>query len=324
MWNKKLIKKNKCGKFAKSAVVIFVLIIVIICQFAIMLNLLYEQNVPLPTLLSENIFWSMAISLVVSLFFLFFAKWIIPANNDDNRAGDLTELIAHVRTRTPRYSPIYTYDAFDEPNVEFNRRMNKEVIKSKVFKHMGDKAEYLSYRLDLIKNSIEERGYKLKIEILLPNIYTDKFVSGRLQTLQSRGNYRKVSGVTDTLEYIVKDQRKIIINTMNNIRKLSHYYDFKIVLYDELPYMRYEILDDLLILSFLAMSPEKYCAPTFMYSGNSLFYNSYNRNFEELMGLYGKNSEMVFDNNSLTKERLVTICRDFGFTEQETKKFVGK
>jgi len=102
--------------------------------------------------------------------------------------------------------------------------------------------------------------------------------------------------------------KKEFFSSIIAIFDLHDYYDFHVYFIDEISFLRYEILDSILITSALTMQQNGYYAPTIVYSKSSWFYSTFLTNFNQLKDFASGN--LNFSNKDFSYERILSLAKE--------------
>lgn len=169
--------------------------------------------------------------------------------------------------------PTATYTDTNDPNREFNEIMNKSISVTKHYLYFSDRALYLTKRLGRdIHNNINDR-IEIKViladvrEIILFTARNDKYMQ-KAHVLQREDPTIKIKNV----EEIINEERLKVLQSLYALGKLKEKYNIQVYLHKEIPFIRFEITDELLSLSFLTqLSTGKDYPSTVLYKNDSIF-----------------------------------------------------
>lgn len=309
--------------FDIKILVISILIVVILVLLGIMADYnIYNGN--LDWLSFDNIFWALAITLATSVALIFLEKQLFK-DDVDYAPKDIVTDISHIIDENNQkiisylnlYSPLRSYQSSDTPIDDFNSIINKEFLESQTYRYMGDRCEYLSYRLDKLKDDTSEhrRNRGLDVEIFLPNIETEHFISAQFDSLKRKPLYVGKEETEALRRKMVTDYRISIIKALCIFSHLTSYYQFNIYFYDDLPFLRYELLDSVMVLSLLTMDVNKKYPPTFIYSRDSAFYNAFSQYHYNMIKFNRIKKLQHFDNSSLNLNNIERYARKANLPE---------
>ena len=310
-------EENKKHFFDGKWLTIIILIIVIFILLAFIYSTYNSNTENLRGFLFDNVFWSIAISLSVSLSFTFFQGKL--CHND---YGEIVEVInkalsannQEISNYFGKYSPMKTYPSSNTPIVDFNNEFDKAFCTTLSYKYMGDRGEYLAFRLDKLKDQQRDSNRGIDIEILLPDITVDDFVTARIDSLKRKEKYIKIENQDKLVKAVVRDYKICIIKSLLSYSKLKSYYQFKICFYKDIPFIRYEIVDNVLVISLLTMDANMKYPPTFIYSKESAYYSAFSQHHYDMLKL---NNSFEFTNQNLTRETILEYARKAGLDNRD-------
>lgn len=303
-------KKNYYLDVKVFTIVILVVVILVLLGFVFDFKMFVGS---LDWLSFNNIFWALAVSTITSIALLFLEKKLIKKSDDPDYEA-LTEEIKkfitdnnqNIITRMNMYSPLKSYSASDTPIDEYNDIIDKEFTNSEVYRYMGDRARYLAYRLDKLKGEFPKPGRArgLDVEVLLPNIENDYFVTAQIDSLKMKPDYIGIADIKMLTAKMVKDYKISIVESLCAFYHLSNHYQFNIYFYDDLPFIRYELLGNVMVLSLLTMDSTKTYPPTFIYSKDSSYYKAFSQYHYNMIELSKIKKLRHFDNSTLSLESI--------------------
>ncbi len=166
----------------------------------------------------------------------------------------------------------YVYEDTNDPNVDFNKRMNDSISKTRKYFYFSDRALYLPRRL---YKDIHNTNDRLEIVVFLADVQDNDIFSSRMNIFHQRErahNRDKGNASITTDEEIIKIEKLNILRSVYALGQLKSEYNITIYLHKELPFIRYEITDDLLAMSFLTqLSSGKTYPSTLLYENDSVF-----------------------------------------------------
>lgn len=195
-----------------------------------------------------------------------------------------------------RNAPLHSYPASDSPIHDFNRNYDESFVSTRTINYKGDKCLFLAFRLD---QHMKKRSPSLTIRLLLPDPGKISLFVNRAETLQNTRRYRD----SDRDEISRKIRVELMAGLMALVDMKDHY-RFEVRFFDETVFLRYEILDAVLVMSILPMQEEGYYPPTLIYDRQSLFYSSFLTNFSQTWNVAGSN---VLDNSNATADTIETL-----------------
>lgn len=242
----------------------------------------YREKISnLNSLNAPGVLSAIATSLISSAIFAFLYKsktdeYIesqIQKDISNNIRESITTIIEDNRREQKDLSPIKVFSASKTPIPEFNFILDSHLSKSTHYKFKGSRALYLSYRL---RERIKEKCPSLKIDILLLDFADNE--AFRFVALSMRNSFRYKGKQVDEIIRLLKLEQLSVLLAFYDIKDD---YDYEICFINEVPIFRCEIMDDLLVLSPVTTQKDGYYSPAFMYSNESVFYQSYLTNFNQ-------------------------------------------
>ena len=173
-----------------------------------------------------------------------------------------------------KISPFKTFPASDRPIDEYNKFYNEEFSRTSTLRYKSDRGLYLSYRLGQM---IKHKKPGLDLQILFHDIASIESFKYRAKTIYNCNKYPRLSP-----EEIAIKLRKEVLAVLVAFFDLRNEYNFEIGFFSDIPFLRYEIMDNFLILSILPMQAHGYYPPTLIYSNQSWFYEAFLANFNQL------------------------------------------
>lgn len=189
-----------------------------------------------------------------------------------NQAEDIEKRIKELLEQNKYILPTATYVDTNDPNREFNKTMNESISATQDYLYFSDRALYLTKRLG---RDIHNNNNRLKITVLLADVremvlFTarDEIYLQQEQALQREDPTRKMR----TREEIINEEKLKVLQSLYALGRLKEKYNIQVYLHKEIPFIRFEITDDLLGLSFLTqLSTGKQYPSTVLYKEDSLF-----------------------------------------------------
>lgn len=231
------------------------------------------------------------LSFLVSILYTSFCR----ANDEEKemkREKDFEEKIQSIYLEMLEMAPTYVYPATNQPIEDFNHRLNKSISTTKNYYYFSDRGLYVTKRL---KNDIKDFNERLCVILCLQDINEDSTFRARAEEYRKREI--KQNGNRD-LETIIRDEKINVLKSLYVISQLDNI-DIKVYLHKEIPFIRFEITDDILAISFLPMLMEgKKYPPTLIYEKEELFKQSYMDYFNDVLqrSTLLKKEELSIDN----------------------------
>ena len=262
---------------------------------------------------------SVGYSIIASTIFAFIYKSKTDEYIEEKLIGDIRdnienklEILFLENRLLSNEHPKQIFPATDIPNPEFNELIDTNIIKSTFYRFKGARALYLSYRL---KESVSATPLTLKIEIVLFGMENESELRHRAKTMKGLPEYSK-----KTIEQIMSEMTQELLAVLVAFYDIRQQHNFEIFFSDELLPFRFEIMDDLLIVSASVQRGKKFPA-TFIYSKGSAFYDSYITYFDLQKELAYAKERMTSQN--ISEEMILTLAKKLGnqSTVEELRKF---
>lgn len=216
------------------------------------------------------------LSFLVSILYTSFRR----ADDEEKEMRREKEIERKVQTiylKMLEMAPSYVYPATNQPIEDYNQRLNESISNTKNYFYFSDRGLYVTKRL---KNDITNYNERLSVILCIQDIYEDSAFKSRAEEYRKREVQQK--GKRD-LDKIIMDEKLNILKSLYVVSKLDNI-DIKVYLHKEIPFIRFEITDDLLAISFLPMLMEgKKYPPTLIYENEKLFRQSYLDYFNDVL-----------------------------------------
>lgn len=216
--------------------------------------------------------------------------------------------------------PLATYVDTDDPNMEFNEKLNESISKTHQYIYYSDRALYLTKRLGKEIHKIDSR---LNIIVILADIREDDIFYSRQEIYLQRERARHSNNnsyIIRELDEIICEEKKEILRSLYALGELQKKYNIEIYLHKEIPFIRFEITDSLLVLSFLTqLATGKKYPSTVIYENEAIF----KTNFEDYAKEIIKRSYHV-QTEDLSVKNLISWGKMSGIdniTEKEIKEY---
>ena len=208
------------------------------------------------------------LSFLVSILYTCFCR-SNDRENEIKRGKELEDKIQTIYLKMLEMAPTYVYPATNLPIEDFNVRLNKSISETRNFYYFSDRGLYLSKRL---KEDIPSFNQRFTAVICLQDISEDSAFGARAEDYRKREVQQQRNRDIDT---IIREEKISVLKSLYVISKLDNI-DIKIYLHKEIPFIRFEITDKLLSISFLPMLMEgKKYPPTLIYENEQLFRQSF-------------------------------------------------
>ena len=242
----------------------------------------------------------------------------LPNATSNNSVQDMERIVKETLKNLPDGRFPVMYDDTNDPDVNFNSRLNRGIQSTKKYIYFGDRALYLTRRLG---REIVYHDSRLEICVFLADIREDSIFRSR-EHMYLKKEKANVEGKKSqrSIDEIIIDEKMEVLRSLYALGKLSEKYEINVYLHKEIPFIRFELTDSLMVLTFLTQwtSGKKY-PTTLMFENNKLF----NINFADYSEQLKMRSEkMTMDN--LTVDNLQILAKNAGlpdFKDDEITKY---
>jgi len=228
----------------------------------------------------------------------------------NNIEDKLTELFSENKLLHDE-CPTKVFPPSDTPHSDFDKLVDTNIGKATFYRSKGTRALYLSYRL---KERVKKTT-SLQIEVIL-------FGMTNLVELRHRAKIMKDSSeyAGKTLEQIETEMKRELLSVLVAFYDIRQQHDFTIYFSGEVSPFRFEIMDDLLVVS-ASMQRSKQFPTTFTYAKGSAFYNSYIMYFDLQKKLLSGRQTLTSQN--ISTEKILNLAKelDCTFTIPELRAF---
>jgi hypothetical protein len=243
------------------------------------------------------------LSFLVSIVYTYFCR-ISDEEKEKKREKEMEEKIQNIYLKMLEMAPTHVYPAANQPIEDFNQRLNRSISRTKNYFYFSDRGLYVVKRL---KNDIEKYNERLSVSICLQDICDKSIFRARAEEYRKREIKQK--GYRN-LETIIRDEQLNILRVLYVISKLDDL-DIRVYLHKEIPFIRFEITDDMLAISFLPMLMEgKKYPPTLIYENEILFRQSYMDYINDVM-----NRAVLLKKEELTLDFLIELGKKAGISD---------
>ena len=219
--------------------------------------------------------------------------------------------------------PSITYHDTDDPNVSFDKKLNESISVTKKYIYFSDRAFYLPKRLSKMIHTVDNR---LCMTVILADIRDDSIYDARKDLYVQRERALHLKEPTykiRSLDEIIRAEKIAVIKSIYALSKLMERYNINIYLHKEIPFLRFEITDSLLILTFLTqLTTGKTYPASVIYENEKLF----RVNFEDYSNEVVKRS-FHLEHRNMSIEGLKEIAKQAGIndiTENDITDFYTK
>lgn len=245
----------------------------------------------------------------------------LPNATSNDSVKDIDRIVKETLKNLPDGRLPIMYDDTNDPNVNFNSRLNRGIQSTKRFIYFGDRALYLTKRLG---KEIVYHDSRLEIDVFLADIREDSIFRSRENMYLKKEKANNQGGKSQrAIEEIIIDEKLEVLRSLYALGKLSEKYEIHVYLHKEIPFIRFELTDSLMVLTFLTQwtSGKKYPA-TLLFENNDLF----NTNFRDYSEQLKMRSEKLTKDN-LTVNNLQILAKSAGlpnFKNDEITKYYEK
>lgn len=264
-----MMKKKKHRYFTNREVLLFG--ICLLEGAIIVYDIFFRQGVSIKDIIVQDIF-----TFVTSVICSIVATAALPKGVQNNDSEELAEKIEQkIRTlfeNSQYVLPVASYVDTNDPNREFNKKLNESISNTQNYLYFGDRALYLTKRLG---KDIHQTNNRLAITVLLADIRDDDLFSARAdaymqkeRSLQQADNSKHIRNIDE----IINEEKLEVIRSLYALGKLNEKYSIRVYLHKEIPFIRFEITDRLLVLSFLTqLTTGKKYPTTVLYENENIF-----------------------------------------------------
>lgn len=247
------------------------------------------------------------------------AAAVLPKVLQSSGKGDIKNIIQtemeNIMDKNNVASPIKVYTDTDDPNPEFNDMLNDSIMNSHNYTYFSDRAMFTVKRLykDIDANSV------ITITVFVADIRDDELFKSRKDAYNGRERMDSRYKSCRKLSTIIKQEKKDILSSIYGLSQLRDKFEISVYLHKEIPFIRFEITDTLIIMTFLnRISTGKKHPTTLVYRNESIFKPNYEEYVREIM----ERSYKMTDND-LTITGIMNLAKDAGIdcTEEEIIKY---
>lgn len=234
--------------FSKREVVLFCFLL--LESLIIIFDIVSRKDVSQNDIIVRDIF-TILISVICSVIATAVLPRGVQNNDSEELAEKVSERINKLFEENQYVLPVASYVDTNDPNREFNKRLNDSISKTQNYLYFSDRALYLSRRLS---KEIHQTNDRLAITVLLADIRDNNLFMARAEAYmqKERALHREDSSksIRDIGE-IINEEKLEVLRSLYALGKLKEKYIIKVYLHREIPFIRFEITDNLLVLSFL-------------------------------------------------------------------------
>ncbi len=259
-------------------------------------------------------------SILASAVMLFLPN-VASKDLDEDASKNIDRIVKETIKNLPDGRLPVLYEDTNDPNVNFNSRLNRGIQSTKKYIYFGDRALYLTKRLG---REIVYHDSRLEIYVFLADIREDSIFRSR-ERMYLKKEKANVQGKKSqrTIDEIIINEKMEILRSLYALGKLSEKYEIHVYLHKEIPFLRFEVTDSLMVLTFLTQwtSGKKYPA-TLMFENNDLFNTNF-ADYSEQLKLRSEKLSVEY----LTIDNLRILAKSAGlpdFKDDEITKYYEK
>ena len=266
--------KNIFSSETPREVIMFCIIILLLAVLA--LCELSEQ---------KEFIWTNFITITISIVCSILAATLLPKvvqkKQFDDLESNIVRKIENILDVNKYTSPTAAYTDTNDPHMGFNEKVNRSISETNNYLYFSDRALYLTKRLG---RDIRETNNRLSIIVLLADVRESALFEARSGVyMQRRRALNKEESAQKELiqginsqEEIINEEKLEVLRSLYALGKLQEKYDIQVYLHKEIPFIRFEITDNLLVLSFLTqLSTGKKFPSTLIYENKNIFRLNY-------------------------------------------------
>lgn len=259
-------------------------------------------------------------SILASAVMLFLPN-VASKDLDEDASKNIDRIVKETIKNLPDGRLPVLYEDTNDPNVNFNSRLNQGIQSTKKYIYFGDRALYLTKRLG---REIVYHDSRLEIYVFLADIREDSIFRSR-ERMYLKKEKANVQGKKSqrTIDEIIINEKMEILRSLYALGKMSEKYEIHVYLHKEIPFLRFEVTDSLMVLTFLTQwtSGKKYPA-TLMFENNDLFNTNF-ADYSEQLKLRSEKLSVEY----LTIDNLRILAKSAGlpdFKDDEITKYYEK
>lgn len=258
-------------------------------------------------------------TLITSVLCSVLATAVLPSALQSSDTGYIKDIIRtemeNIMNKNSEVSPIEIYTDTNDPNPEFNDMLNDSIMHSHNYTYFSDRAMFTVKRLykDIDANSA------ITITVFVADIRDDELFQSRKDAYNGRERMDPRYKSRRMLSSIIEQEKKDILSSIYGLSQLRDKFEISVYLHKEIPFVRFEITDTLIVMTFLnRISTGKKHPTTLVYRNESIF----KPNYEEYVREITERSYKLTDND-LTITGIMSLAKDAGIdcTEEEITKY---
>lgn len=264
---------DKKDKLSRREIAFICIILLLISIIIVSLFTASQNGVALFRIYFENIF-TFFVSVVCSILATVLLRQDSPSTEDltiDKIAAEVDNRVRTLYLQQSMVNATATYVDTNDPNRDFNAQLNKSMSSTQNYIYFSDRALYLPFRLSKDLHSTSD---KLTLTILLADFRDNSLFSARSDIYMQQERAKHISNHKNVrpIEEIIRQSRIDVIKSIYALGQLRNQYNINVYLHKEIPFIRFEITDTLLVLSFLTqLSTGRKYPPTVLYENENIF-----------------------------------------------------
>ena len=263
--------------------VLTILICACLVEGLIIINNIMTKSMSIPDIQEIfSLFTAILCSMIASGFMLF-----LPNASSNDSIKDIDINVKEILKKLEVLPAIY--GDTDDPNSEFNTRLNNGILSSRKYIYFGDRALFMTKRLG--REIVNHDHSRLEITVFLADIREDSiFESREHMYLQKEKAKAQTDKTQRSIDEIIINEKMEVLRSLYAIGKLSKQYEIHVYLHREIPFIRFELVDSLVVLTFLTQWVSGKDYPTTLMFENNDFFSA---NFEDYSEQLKKRSEKL-------------------------------
>lgn len=282
----RLIQRVCQGELMKEKIRVALFTILIsfcLLEFCIIIKNILTKEMFIPKIQEiYSLLTAILCSLIASGFMLF-----VPNASSSDSVKDIDINVKEILKKLEVLPAIY--GDTDDPNSEFNTRLNNGILSSRKYIYFGDRALFMTKRLG--RELFNHDHSRLEITVFLADIREDSiFKSREHMYLQKEKAKAQIDKTQRSINEIITNEKMEVLRSLYAIGKLSKQYEINVYLHKEIPFIRFELVDSLVVLTFLTQWVSGKDYPTTLMFENNDFFSA---NFEDYSEQIKKRSEKL-------------------------------
>lgn len=214
------------------------------------------------------------------------------------------EEVIEITSKNSLVTPSAVYMDTDDPNPEFNEKLNQSILRSENYTYFSDRAKYTAKRLyQGIDSKYTNPNLKIKVFVADIRDKENKVFRAREDAYNSRERKLPPETARRSFKQIIHEEKMDILNSIYCLAQLQDKFDIKIYLHNEIPFVRFEITDTMFVMTFLnRIATGKKHPLTVVYENESVFKPNYEEYAKEIM-----NRSYELTKDDLTLDGLIKL-----------------